>query len=81
MYDERNIRESTNESCCRRSSCLSVVLFVLTSIFFYVAGTICGAFASWFVIYSIVPIAIFAIVLLIAIAIIVYLVRCRCLRR
>ncbi|MEE1240103.1 MAG: hypothetical protein UHO61_09310 [Acutalibacteraceae bacterium] len=85
MYDERNLRETArensrdnaNESCCRRNSCLSTVLFVLASIFFYVVGTICGAFASWFVILSIVPIAIFAIVLLIAIAIIVYLVRCR----
>lgn len=81
MYDERNFRENTNEGCCRRPCCLSTVLFVLTSIFFYVVGAICGAFASWFVIWSIVPIAIFAIVLLIAIAVIVYLVRCRCHRR
>ncbi|MEE1161584.1 MAG: hypothetical protein U0K70_05950 [Acutalibacteraceae bacterium] len=87
MYDERNLRETARENsrenandCCRRNSCLSVVLFVLTSIFFYVVGTICGAFASRFVIYSIVPIAIFAIVLLLAIAIIVYLIHCRCRR-
>lgn len=78
MLDNRCVRE--RYACEREFSCKGIVLFILASLFFFTVGAIAGAFAASFVISSIVPIAVFAIVLLLAIAIILFVSWCNCRR-
>ena len=57
---------------------MALTLLVLL---FFVGGAIAGAYAAELIVASIVPIAIFGIVLLIATAIALYLGSCRCRRQ
>ncbi len=72
--------EETRNTACRlrrNGHCLSAVICVLASLFFFLAGAIAGAYAAEFVISAIVPIAIFAIILLIGVLIALWLRHCR----
>lgn len=76
MYCNEELR---NNSChVRRACCCSAaVVCVLAALFFFLAGAIAGAYAARFVISAIVPIAIFAIILLIGTVIALWLRHCR----
>lgn len=76
MYCNEELR---NNSCCirRTTRCSAAVVCVLAALFFFLAGAIAGAYAAEFVTSAIVPIAIFAIILLIATVIALWLRHCR----
>lgn len=76
MCDNRGL----TTGCCRMS-CPHAVALTLLVLLFFVGGAIAGAYAAELIVTSIVPIAIFGIVLLIATAIALYLGSCRCRRQ
>ena len=76
MCDNRGL----TTGCCR-ISCPRAVALTLLVLLFFVGGAIAGAYAAELIVASIVPIAIFGIVLLIATAIALYLGSCRCRRQ
>lgn len=76
MYCNEELRNNT----CRHERnrrCLAAIICVLTALFFFVVGTLAGAYAALFVVLSTVPITIFAIILLIGIIIALWLRHCR----
>ncbi|MBQ2285834.1 MAG: hypothetical protein U0K18_05115 [Acutalibacteraceae bacterium] len=71
--------ESRNNSCQLRRNCRcsSSVVCILALLLFFVAGAIAGAYAAEFVVSAIVPISIFAIILLIGVLTSLWLRHCR----
>ena len=76
MCDNRGI----TTGCCRMR-CPHAVALILLVLLFFVGGAIAGAYAAELIVSSIVPIAIFGIILLIAALIALYLSSCRCRRQ
>ena len=78
MFDNRNSSCRSCSACniCNTNSCVAFVIWALTALFFFVVGAIAGAYASDFVTGAVVPIAILAIVLFLAI-VFIWLTVCR----
>ena len=61
--------------------CPHAVALILLVLLFFVGGAIAGAYAAELIVSSIVPIAIFGIILLITTVAALYLSSCRCRRQ
>ena len=75
MLDNRNDYDCY---CDCKVSCISVISVILIALLTLVAGAILGGFLSTFIVDSIVPIAILGIVLLLAVAVILFFRSCKC---
>ena len=78
MLDNRCLNENYSGCSCNARLCVLKVLGILAFLVAFLGGAIAGAYASTFVTGAIVPIAIFAIILLIAIVLTLIYEACKC---
>ncbi len=76
MFDDRC--SSSNYCSCQTRACVNRVLAILAIVLALVVGAIFGAMMVTMVVEALIPLAIFAIGLLLAIILIYLFVRCRC---
>lgn len=78
MLDNRITDAATYGCTCRTRTCVNVILAVLAIVLALVVGAILGAVFAAAITAAIVPLAIFAVGVLLAIILIYFFVRCKC---